>query len=66
MPGYGAVLSQLTDAADFPALHRAIASGALDDEDDIDAEFEFGLGRILDGIDALIRPSAACDRPRRT
>jgi AcrR family transcriptional regulator len=58
MPGYGAVLSHLTDAADFPALHQAIASGALDDEDDIDAEFNFGLERILDGIDALIRASS--------
>jgi AcrR family transcriptional regulator len=57
VPGYGTVLSELTDAANFPALHRAIATGALDDEDDIDAEFSFGLQRILDGIDALIRTS---------
>jgi AcrR family transcriptional regulator len=57
MPGYGRVLSHLTDAGDFPALHQAIASGALDDEDDIDAEFNFGLVRILDGIETLIRRS---------
>jgi AcrR family transcriptional regulator len=55
VPGYGAVLSRLIAADGFPALHRAIASGSLDDEDDIDAEFDFGLPRILDGIDALIR-----------
>jgi AcrR family transcriptional regulator len=55
MPGYGEVLRHLTDAAHFPALHRAIDSGALDDEDDIDAEFSFGLARILDGTEALIR-----------
>jgi AcrR family transcriptional regulator len=55
MPGYGRVLSHLIAAADFPALHEAIASGALDDEDNIDAEFNFGLARILDGIEALIR-----------
>src|ERR1700735_3224697 len=54
MPGYGTLLAQLTDEADFPALHRAIASGALDDEDDIDHEFNFGLGRVLDGIEVLI------------
>ena len=54
-PGYGTVLSQLIDAGDFPALREAIASGALDDEDNIDAEFNFGLARILDGIEALIR-----------
>ncbi len=57
-PGYGAMLSRLTESAGFPAVHRAIASGSLDDDDDIDAEFEFGLGRILDGIDALIRRRA--------
>jgi AcrR family transcriptional regulator len=55
MPGYGAMLSRLVPPDGFPALHRAIASGSLDDEDDIDAEFSFGLERILDGIDALIR-----------
>jgi hypothetical protein len=49
------MLSRLTEPDGFPAVHRAIASGSLDDDDDIDAEFEFGLGRILDGIDALIR-----------
>jgi AcrR family transcriptional regulator len=58
MPGYGTVLSHLTDAGAFPALHQAIASGALDDEDDIDAEFNFGLARILDGIETLIRGGA--------
>ena len=54
MPGYGTLLAKLTDEADFPALHRAIASGALDDEDDIDHEFNFGLERVLDGIEVLI------------
>ncbi len=57
MPGYGAVLSRLIDAASFPALARAISSGALDDEDNIDAEFNFGLARILDGIETLIAES---------
>ena len=58
MPGYGAMLSRLIDAARFPALDRAISSGALDDEDDIDAEFNFGLTRILDGIETLIAESS--------
>jgi AcrR family transcriptional regulator len=54
-PTYGAILSELTDAARFPALHRAIASGELDDEDeDFESDFEFGLSRILDGVGALI------------
>ncbi len=52
--GYGAVLARLTDAAAFPALQRAIASGALEDEDELETEFEFGLERILDGVEVLI------------
>ena len=54
MPGYGTLLTRLTTAEQFPALHRAIASGALDDDDDIEVELEFGLERILDGIAVLI------------
>jgi AcrR family transcriptional regulator len=54
MPGYGAIVSRLTEAASFPALHRAIASGALDDDDDLDSEFTFGIDRILDGVEVLI------------
>ena len=54
MPGYGTVLAEITSADEFPSLHRAIASGALDDEDDPDLEYRFGLARILDGIAELI------------
>ena len=54
MPGYGTLLAQITSADEFPSLHRAIASGALDDEDDPDIEYLFGLARILDGIAELI------------
>jgi hypothetical protein len=54
-PTYGAILSELTDAARFPALHKAIASGELDDEDgDFETDFEFGLARILDGVGILV------------
>ena len=55
---YGAVLSRLINAQNFPALHQAIATGSLDDDDDIDGEFNFGIERILDGIDALIRANS--------
>ena len=54
MTPYGATLARLTHARDFPALHRAIATGALDDDDDIDSEFDFGLACILDGVEVLI------------
>jgi AcrR family transcriptional regulator len=51
---FGATLARLTDEVRFPALHRAIASGSLDDDDDLDDEFDFGLQCILDGVAALI------------
>lgn len=56
-PSYGSLLAQLTDAEHYPAIHRVIASGAFDDDDggDLSGEFDYGLNRILDGIDALIR-----------
>lgn len=51
---FGAMLAQLTDAERFPALHQAIASGALEDDDDLANEFAFGLRCILDGVAVLI------------
>jgi AcrR family transcriptional regulator len=57
MSGYGRTLARLTDPARFPALHAVIAAGVLDQTglDDPDEEFVFGLERVLDGIDALVR-----------
>jgi hypothetical protein len=46
----------LVDDQRFPAVSAAITAGAIDDDaGDADAEFTFGLDRILDGVDALIR-----------
>ena len=54
MRGYADTLRALTDAERFPALHAMLAAGVFDRADPPDAEFEFGLQRILDGIAALI------------
>jgi AcrR family transcriptional regulator len=64
MPNYGRLLAKLTDADRFPALHAVIAAGVFDgpedpqDLEDLNAEFAFGLDRVLDGIDALVRARA--------
>ncbi len=55
VPGYGPSLAALIGPDGYPALRRAIASGALDDDDGLDGEYRFGLARILDGLDVLIR-----------
>jgi hypothetical protein len=54
IPSYGRLLSGLVDPQRFPALSDAITAGAFDGPDDPDAEFNFGLGRILDGVAALL------------
>jgi hypothetical protein len=55
---YGRALAKLTDAERFPALHAVLASGVFEEPDDVDAEFVFGLDRILDGIGVLVRSKA--------
>ena len=58
MAKYGGMLARVIDPARFPALTRAITSGAFEDgpEDEFgDEEFRFGLERVLDGVEALVR-----------
>jgi AcrR family transcriptional regulator len=55
MPSWKRLITRLTDADSHPALHAALASGALDQDDDPDDEFVFGLERVLDGVDVLVR-----------
>jgi AcrR family transcriptional regulator len=57
---WAALVRRLADPERFPALARLIASGAFDDDPEQaaaypDDEFDFGLQRILDGIEALHR-----------
>jgi AcrR family transcriptional regulator len=54
MPTYGQLLAKLTDPERFPALHAVIAAGVFDAPDEADYDFDFGLERVLDGIEALI------------
>jgi AcrR family transcriptional regulator len=57
--GYGRMLSRLVDPARFPEVHGLILDGTLDDEsEDIDREFAFGLDRVLDGVESLMKTRA--------
>jgi AcrR family transcriptional regulator len=60
---YGQFLRKVIDAGRYPALSEIIATGTFDTpeegDDGIDANFEFGLRVILDGVEALV------DRPAR-
>jgi AcrR family transcriptional regulator len=51
---YGRLLSRLTDPERFPALHAVIAAGVFEAPDEPDYDFNFGLERVLDGIETLI------------
>lgn len=59
-PDWAAVVERLADPARFPAVARAVAAGIFVDDPDSperypDDEFDFGLQRILDGIEVLHR-----------
>jgi AcrR family transcriptional regulator len=55
---YSDLLARLTDAESFPAIHGLLAARVFVGEGAIEDDFGFGLDRILDGIDVLIRTRA--------
>jgi AcrR family transcriptional regulator len=54
MASYAQTLTMLADPQRFPALTKFIAAGVFDRADPPEAEFTFGLDRILDGLAVLI------------
>lgn len=61
-----AILDQVWDADRWPIASRLEAEGAFTPDDDLSyleaealTDFEFGLQRVLDGIEALVRERAA-------
>jgi AcrR family transcriptional regulator len=62
--GLGQMLARLADPQRFPEVHTAIAEGVFEDGDDdgMDQEFAFGLERILDGVEVLIREQSRAAR----
>jgi AcrR family transcriptional regulator len=55
MAAYNKLLASVLDPQRFPELRAVAASGVLGKADDWDDEFAFGLERILDGVDVLVR-----------
>ena len=54
MTAYGSLLRELVDGKAFPELTRLMDTGVFEGEEAPDAQFEFGLARILDGIGAAM------------
>ncbi|MEW2385238.1 TetR/AcrR family transcriptional regulator C-terminal domain-containing protein [Micromonospora sp. NPDC047707] len=48
-------LELLTRTGTFPAVRELLTEWAQEEDEEFDAEWEFGLNRILDGVDALVR-----------
>lgn len=61
MAGYGQLLRLLLDEHRFPQLMSVAAAGVLDKADPWEDEFTFGLERLLDGVDVLVRGVASKD-----
>ena len=56
---YGRSLAGLIDGDRFPALTALVAAGVFEGgEESPDSEFEFGLERVLDGIETFVRERA--------
>ena len=55
-PSFGQMITQLIETGRYPALAKALVAGVFDDAADagIETETEFGLQRILDGIEILM------------
>lgn len=54
LTSYGRLLARLTAPERFPEIRAVIDAGVSEENDPPDAEFEFGLNRVLDGIEVLV------------
>jgi AcrR family transcriptional regulator len=61
MAGYNKFLTSVLDPQRFPELATVAASGVLGRADHPNEEFTFGLERILDGVDVLVRSAGSDD-----
>jgi AcrR family transcriptional regulator len=61
MAAYNKLLTTVLDRQRFPEMLAVAESGVMGKADDWDDEFSFGLDRILDGVDVLVRAVASED-----
>ncbi|PZF83965.1 TetR/AcrR family transcriptional regulator C-terminal domain-containing protein, partial [Micromonospora deserti] len=55
---YWQQLARLTRHGPYPEIRQLLAEDIAEDDEEFDAEWRFGLDRVLDGIEALIRARA--------
>ncbi|MEU6556657.1 TetR/AcrR family transcriptional regulator [Streptomyces sp. NPDC046915] len=58
MAEYGQAMDKFVDAENFPAVRELIDAGTFETADD---DFGFGLRRVLDGVEVLVRERAGAD-----
>ncbi|MGW4033053.1 TetR/AcrR family transcriptional regulator [Streptomyces sp. NPDC004838] len=59
MRRYATTLRRLADPERYPSVARLLESTVMYEPDEPDAEFTFGMDRILDGIEALVQKRRA-------
>lgn len=62
---YGRMIRELIDPDQFPMVSAAVTTGAFEDDAGVEGEFRFGLDRILDGLEVLLRSEAPPRRANR-
>ncbi|MTE22225.1 TetR family transcriptional regulator [Streptomyces sp. TRM43335] len=62
MAAYSRLLARVVDPERFPEIDAVLKSGVMSEEGAPDEEFVFGLERLLDGIEALVRTRNGRDR----
>ncbi|MFG1779250.1 TetR/AcrR family transcriptional regulator [Micromonospora sp. NPDC049051] len=58
---YWQQLARLTRHGPYPAIRELLTDAEIESEEEFDEEWRFGLDRILDGVEVLIRSRTATD-----
>ncbi|MEU3051836.1 TetR/AcrR family transcriptional regulator [Streptomyces griseus] len=62
MASYERTLKRLVDPERHPGITRQLETGVMSEPDEADYEFTFGMERLLDGVEALVRRTAEGSR----